>query len=144
MQTITVAIADPDRAGLMARKRMLRHDLDITVVGQATSCKDLVAKVLRLKPRILLLSLGLCGDAECSVLRVLCRKCPATRVVLLADHAIQEERLAHALVIGARGHLELGVVERQLAKAVHGVNRGEAWVSRKMLGKIMDIELSRS
>lgn len=143
MQTITVAIADPDRAGLMACKRMLRHDLDITVVGQATSCKDLVAKVLRLKPRILLFSLGLCTDAKCALLRALCRECPATHVVLLADHSVQEDLLVYALAIGARGYLEHGVVERQLAKAVRGVNRGEAWVPRKMLGKIMEIELSR-
>jgi DNA-binding NarL/FixJ family response regulator len=139
MKTITVAIADPDREGLMACKRVLWHDLGITVVGEATSCKDLVVKVLRLKPHVLLFSLGLCTDAECSLLRALCRECPATRVVLLAEHSVQEDLLVHALAIGARGYLEHGVVERQLAKAVHGVNRGEAWVPRKMLGKIMEI-----
>lgn len=137
MESITVAIADPDRSGMAACKSMLQHDRDITVVRQTTSGKGLVYKMLQLQPRILLLSLGLCTDAECSVLQALRRACPETRVVLLAHHSVQEERLANALAIGARGYLEQDDVRRLLTTAVHCVDRGEAWVSRKMLGKIM-------
>lgn len=141
MQTITVAIADPDSAGLVACKRMLRDDPDILVVGQTNGAKDIVAEIRSLNPRILLFNLGLCADADCAVLRALRRDCPATRVLLLPDHRVKEIRLLHALAMGARGYLEYDVVERQLVKAVHGLDRGEAWVSRKMLGKIMEIVL---
>ena len=138
MQTITVAIADPDRTELVACKRMLRHERDILVVGQAAACKDVVATVLRLKPRILLFSLGLCSDTDFPLLLALRRECPATRVVLLIDDPVQEERLMHALSIGARGYLTHDAVQLYLAKAVHGVDQGETWVPRKMLGRILE------
>lgn len=137
MENITVAIADPDRSGITACKSLLQHDRDITVVKRTASGKGLVAKMFRLKPRILLLSLGLCTDAECSVLHALRRECPETRVVLLAHQSVQDEWLAHALTIGARGYLERDDIRRLLIIVVHCVDRGEAWVSRKMLGKIM-------
>lgn len=138
MHIITVAIADWDRAELVACKRMLRHERDIMVVGQAATCKDVLDTVLRLKPRILLFSLGLCADMDFRLLLALRRECPATRVVLLIDHPVQEERLMHALSIGARGYLTHDAVRPYLAKAVHGVDQGEAWVPRKMLSRILE------
>jgi DNA-binding NarL/FixJ family response regulator len=141
MQSITVAIADPDMGTVQACERMLQQDGDITVVGQAANCTELVTKLLALKPRILLFSLDLCSDAECSLLDVLRRDCPSTRVVLLADHPVEEEQLVQALATGARGYLDYETCERHLAKALHCVDRGEAWVPRRMLGKMMETML---
>jgi DNA-binding NarL/FixJ family response regulator len=59
-------------------------------------------------------------------------------VVLLADDLIEEDRLMHALNIGARGYLGHDEIQLQLARAVRGVDRGEAWVPRKMLGKMVE------
>lgn len=137
MQSITVAIADPDNAGSAACKDMLRHDRGITVLRRTAIGDDLVARMLQLKPRILLFSLRMCTDAECSVLQALRLACPDTLVVLLAHHPLQEDRLVRALAFGARGYLEQADIQRQLAEAVHGVHRGETWVPRKMLGNIM-------
>jgi DNA-binding NarL/FixJ family response regulator len=117
---------------------MLQQDGDITVVGQAANCCDLVTKLLTLKPRILLFSLDLCGDAECSLLDILRRDCPSTRVVLLADHPVEEGQLVQALATGAVGYLEYNACEHHLARAVHCVDRGEAWVPRSMLGRMME------
>ena len=139
MESITVAIADPDCSEIVACRSMLQHDRDITVVRQTSSGKGLVSMMLRIKPRILLLSVALCTDAKCSMLQTLRRECPETRVLLLAHHSVQEAMLANALAIGARGYLEQDDIQRLLANTVHGVDRGEAWVPRKMLGKIMSV-----
>lgn len=141
MQTITVAIAGPDSAGLLACRRMLRADPAILVVGQTNGAIDLVTEIRDLNPRILLFSVGLCAAADCGVLRTLRRDCPATRVLLLPDHRVKEIPLLHALAVGACGYLERDVVERQLVQAVHGLDRGEAWVPRRMLGRFLDIVL---
>lgn len=137
MERITLAIAYHDSSGTATCRTMLSLDHDITVITRITGGKDLVSRMLRLKPRVLLFSVGLCTDAECSVLQALRHACPDTIVVLLADHSIQEDRLANALAVGARGYLEQGDIERLLANVVHRVAGGEAWVPRKILGKIM-------
>lgn len=141
MEHITVAI-DADIGADMAQcTRMLRRDSGITVLPHAADGEDLVARMLRLRPRILLVGVHLCADDECSVLQVLRRDCPETRVMLVACDPVEDDRVAKALVVGAHGYLEQRDLEHFLATAVHGLDQGEVWVSRKMLGKIMNMTL---
>jgi DNA-binding NarL/FixJ family response regulator len=58
--------------------------------------------------------------------------------VLLTDDTVNESRILQALEVGAIGYLKNEAVELHLSRAVTVVGRGEAWVPRKMLGKIMD------
>ena len=48
------------------------------------------------------------------------------------------EVAAKAAYNAARGYLNLDADPILISKAVQVINRGEAWVPRKMLGKIMD------
>ncbi len=63
---------------------------------------------------------------------------PETFVVLLTDKSIQEEQIIQALANGARGCLNHEADPFYFLKAVRVVDQGEIWVTRKMLGKIMD------
>ncbi len=158
MQPITVAIAEEDGSrrakfehslqevqgikvltnvatseGNMTKNRRLKPRTNITAI------EDAVARIRRLNPRVLLANLKQCTDADCSMLLSLRHECPQTLVVLLADESgQQEDRVMKALAIGARGYLSGEADSNYLSKAVHVIDRGEAWVPRKMLGKIMD------
>ena len=141
MQTITVAIAGRQAAGLATCKRLLRQEPDTEVVGQAATCMEIVATVRKFKPRVLVCSFEMCTDTDYPLLLELRRECPATRVVLLADDLTEEDQLMHALAIGARGYLGRDEIQLHLASAVRGVDQGEAWVPRKMLGKMLELAL---
>lgn len=158
MQQITVAIADEDggrcakfehslqgeqgikvltnditNEGNMTKNRRLKPRTNITVI------EDVVARIRRLNPRILLANLKQCTDADCAMLVSLRRECPETLVVLLADESVQQEdQVMQALAKGARGYLDIEADVIHVAKAVHVIDRGEAWVPRQMLGKVMD------
>ena len=157
MQPITVAIADADRgrqtrfehslqgeqgirvltnvsssAGDMASNRRLKPRTSISAI------ENTVARVRRLSPRVLLANLNQCLDADCAMLVSLRRECPETLVVLLADEPVQEGQVMQALANGARGCLSHEEAPPYLSRVVHVVDRGEAWVPRRMLGKIMD------
>ena len=138
MQPITVAIADRDSAGRAVCERLLRHEQGVLVVAQTATSEDIVATVVRLKPRILVCSLNLCVDADCSLLLALRQECPATLVILLADDPVRDDRVMQALVSDVRGYLTHESVQQQLSKAVHGVDQGEAWLPCKLLGRILD------
>jgi DNA-binding NarL/FixJ family response regulator len=137
VQPITVAIADWDRAESAACERLLRYEQGICVVVPTTS-EDIIATAIRVKPRIALCSYSLAVPSGCSLLITLRRICPETLVVLLTDGTIHEDRLMLALASGAVGFLTRETLRFQLLRAVHGVDRGEAWVSRKMLGSMFD------
>jgi DNA-binding NarL/FixJ family response regulator len=122
--------------GNMTKNRRLKPRTNITAI------EDVVARIRRLNPRILLANLKQCTDADCAMLVSLRRECPETLVVLLADESAQQEDLVmQALARGARGYLSPEVDSFYLSKAVNVISRGEAWVPRKMLSKIIDQEL---
>ena len=101
------------------------------------SWQDIVSRTLEIKPRILLCSFDLAADAGYSLLLTLRRECPETLVILLIDYQVQEDQLMPALFNGAVGFLTRASLHSQLPSAVRGVDRGEAWVPRKMLGTIL-------
>lgn len=157
MQPIAVAIADPDRGRQTKFEHSLQAEQGIRVLTNVasnegdmasnrrlkprtsiSSIEEAVARVRRLNPRVLLANLNQCLDADCAMLVSLRRECPETLVVLLADETVREDQVMQALASGARGCLSGESAPPYLSKVVHAVDRGEAWVPRRMLGKIMD------
>lgn len=94
--------------------------------------------VSQYRPRVLMLGLDLCEGAGGDPIPALRVRCPQTKVVLLPAHAGQEDRVLRALGNGACAYLTLETLRRQLCDALHGVDNGEAWVPREMLGRILD------
>jgi DNA-binding NarL/FixJ family response regulator len=137
MSVITVAIAGQDAPGMAACAQLLREQDGIAVL-QGDDAEDTAANVLALKPRILLLALRQRGQQQDALLQALRRVSPDTRVVLLADSPADDDIMVSALMHGVRGYLEQSALERHLVRAVRSVDQGEAWVPRRILGKVMD------
>jgi DNA-binding NarL/FixJ family response regulator len=158
MEIITVAIADEDNERLEKFEHSLKGEQGIRVLtnektreGEMTvdrrlnsrtnvsAIDNVVARIRRLNPRILLANMKQCTDADCAMLVSLRRECPETLVVLLADDNVpQEDKVMQALASGARGYLNMEKDSMHLSKAMQVIDRGEAWVPRKMLGNIMN------
>lgn len=162
MVTVAIADTDPGRRTKLEQFLQGEHDIrvltnilsnegdvssdrsDISVRDQTDSDKtpsaidQVVARIIQLKPRILFVNLDLSIEGDCALLEALHRECPETRVLLLTDKSVQEEQIIQALANGARGCLSHETDPFYLLKAVRVVDRGEIWVTRRMLGKIMD------
>jgi DNA-binding NarL/FixJ family response regulator len=157
MQTVTVAIADTDAGRRAKLEQSLQEGSGIEVLTDVmsdldgipaaheleshknlVSTEDVIARITQLKPRILFVNLDLSIERECALLETLQRTCPETLVLLLTDKSVQEEQIIQALANGARGCLSHETDPLYFLKAVRVVDRGEIWVTRQMLGKIMD------
>jgi len=159
-QSVTVAIADADRARRAGYERLLQGKDGITLLTNgAASFEDTVkgalvdrrlkprtnlselenevARIKRLKPLVLLINLNQCTDDDSALLLSLRRECPEAQMVFLADDSIHEDKILKVLEIGAKGYLKYETVRHYLTKAIQVVGQGEAWVPRKMLGNIM-------
>ena len=152
---VTVAIADTDPGRRIKLEQYLQDEPGIKVLTNIMSSKsdikpqfgldtavraidDVVAKISKLKPRIVFVNLDKSTGGDYALLEALNRECPETLVLLLTDKSVQEEQIIQALANGARGYLSHEADPFYFLKAVHVVDRGEIWVTRKMLGKIMD------
>jgi DNA-binding NarL/FixJ family response regulator len=156
MQMVTVAIADTDPGRRAKVEQLLQEGPDIKVLTDilpeggetfvdhqsdpyaTVHADDMVERIGRLKPRILFFHLGPSTAADFALLEVLHRECPETFVVLLTDRSVKEELIVQALASGARGCLSHEAEPFYFLKAVRVIDRGEIWVTRRLLGKIMD------
>lgn len=157
MQTVTVAIADTNSGRRSKLEQILRGEQGIEVLANVMTngnnvtrdrqpethasvaeIENILAKISHLRPRILFINLDPSNNANFTLLEALHRQCPETFIVLLTEKSIQEEQLLRALANGARGCLSHEADPFHFLKAVRVVDRGEIWVTRKMLGKIMD------
>ena len=160
IQPVTVAIADFDHDRRAEYESLLQSELGISLLtnvmlsnetineyglvnrrfkprSNLTASEDEVARIKRINPLVLLVSLNLCSDDDYALLLSLRNECSGALMVLLADDSVREDQLLKVLEIGARGYLKHDDVRLHLSRAIQVVGRGEAWVPRKMLGNIM-------
>lgn len=103
-----------------------------------TIAENELARAKRLRPDILLVDVNLLSDPDCNMLTTMRQECPGTFVVLLADEFESEEMVLKALEGGARGYLSRDDAKQHISRVVSVISKGEFWVPRHMLGKIMD------
>ena len=159
MKKVTVAIADTDPGRREKLERSLQGEQDIKVFTNVlsngsegselsgerrvtpptdiTEIEDVIARIGQLKPRILFVNLDE-STGGFALLEALYREYPETLMVLLTDKSAKEEEIMQALASGVRGCLDYEAAPAYFLKAVRVIDRGEVWVTRKMLGKIMD------
>lgn len=110
-----------------------------------TPVENAIARIKRLNPRVLLVNANKSIDAYCDLLLALQYQCPDTQAILIIDETVAEENyLLKMLASGARGFIPNNLDALNFSKIVKAVDQGEAWVSRKMTGKIMHEIVSAS
>ena len=141
---ITLAIADREEGMATLRKRFTGDDHGISVISQSATSREAIGVVSRLAPRVLLCGFHFAAAENFLLPQSLRLQCPATRILLLTDSAIEAVRIIDALAVGVRGYLDRNAPGLQLANAIRRVDAGEVWVPRQMLGRIFDEIRARS
>lgn len=128
---ISVVIADRKRAARVSYFKQLQPEKGIRVVAEAGTSRE-VLRVLKLKPRVLLLDSKIAAMNETPLLPLLRRLSPQTKVILLTTGMHPLSMLVW-LSQGAKGYLDRERVGASLPKAVRVVDEGEVWVSRAIV-----------
>ena len=131
-----IVIADSHpvfRAGL----RSVLQSNNFAVVGQAWNGADAMTLVQRTVPDILLLDSALPLVSGFEVLRNICQLDKDIRVILITA-AMSKLEIVHALQLGARGVLWKSSGAPLLLKSIHCVMDGELWVSREIVGDLVE------
>jgi DNA-binding NarL/FixJ family response regulator len=134
--SITVVIADTDTRRLGTCVRLLRAARGITIVATAGVVRETIGTVVH-QPDILLLDLKMTRANDAATIPLLRTKSPHTQIILLTGRASDAQVLT-GISQGARGYLDAKLLRLFLVKAVRAVAAGESWVSRAMVGKLID------
>ena len=130
-QNFSVLIDVLSRQSERVIERRLKSRKNITLI------EDNLARINRLEPKVLFVNVQLFLDADCMFFVLLRRQCPEILVILLTEETTKENEILQALASGVCGFVSHKSNLVELLKATKAVEHGEAWVPRKLLGKIM-------
>lgn len=120
----------------------LEFQPDMTVLGEASTTREAIEMVNKLKPDVVLMNINLPDGAGLDTARTLLIKHPETKVVILSAQD-DDEQFFRAIRMGCKGYLLKSVPISKLVMALRGLERGEAAISREMAARLMS-EMSRS
>jgi DNA-binding NarL/FixJ family response regulator len=104
----------------------LRMQPAYSVIGQTDDGRQVVEDCTRLKPRLLILDLGLPGLNGVEVARALTKAVPQTHILIFTSHH-DAATVRQVLEAGARGMVEKSAPFDQLVKAIEAVSAGRAF-----------------
>ncbi len=136
---ITVMIADDHALLRQGIKRVLNFEDDLKVVGEAEDGQETLARVLLLKPDILLLDLNMPGLTGLEVLKQMKAAHSKTKVIVLTIHD-SDNYVLELLKNGALGYLLKDVDSDTLVKAIHIVHKGKPYIYPQLAERIFGVE----
>lgn len=135
---ITIVIADDHALFRAAIHKLLENQPDFEVVGEASSGREALSLVEKLKPIVLLLDLNMPQHSGLEVLRRLSAARSMCRVVLLVA-SIERNEMREALRCGASGLVFKNMASRLLYKCIRGVLAGEYWINRETVCDLINL-----
>lgn len=88
------------------------------------------------RPAIVFVGYELLKDDAFRYIEYLYRIIPDCPIILTAGH-LEDDRILDCLAAGARGYLEINEAEKFIDKLISVVLNGEAWVSRRLVAKLL-------
>lgn len=116
-------------------QRLLEAHSDIKVVGMLDDARQVMNKVVELGPDVVVMDVTMPGLNGIDATRVICKRTPATRVLVLSMHSAVE-LVRQALLAGARGYLLKESAGTEVVKAVRAVAAGGRFLGAGIADKI--------
>ena len=109
---------------------------DFSVIGQAGDGQDAIVQALSLRPDLILLDLHMPIMNGLDALRQIRKQLPDVLIVMLTV-SDDENNLLEAIKAGADGYLLKHLNSQAFIKAINGLQRGEAAITRTATTKVM-------
>jgi DNA-binding NarL/FixJ family response regulator len=123
----------------MFRERMallINKDLGMTVCGEADNVAAAMDIIRESQPDIAIVDISLRGSSGLELIKDIRAQGFSLPVLVLSMHA-EELYAERALRAGAKGYIMKSEASSEVLEAIRTVQRGEVYVSRPMVGKIL-------
>jgi two-component system, NarL family, invasion response regulator UvrY len=133
---IRVFLADDHAVVRQGLKQIISENLDLSVVGEATSGDEVLSGVSRNKPDVVLLDITMPGRTGLDVLQQLKIMHPKLPVLILSMYP-EDQYAMRVLRAGASGYLTKDSAPEELITAIRKVSAGGKFVSASLAEKLV-------
>jgi len=123
MSTINVILVDDHQLIRMGITALLNSEKDIRVIGEVTSAKEVVAKIDKELPDIVLMDISLDDGDGILLTKEICKKHKDVKVIMLSMH-VKEDFIQRSLKAGASGYILKDSHKEELIRAIKEVAAG--------------------
>jgi DNA-binding NarL/FixJ family response regulator len=134
---IRAVIVEDHRLVAEAIADMVSLESDLDVLGLAESGSDAVDLVLRTRPDIVLMDIGLVGLNGIEATRQIKAARPDAKILILSMHD-DDESVAQAVAAGAAGFMPKNADRLTLLRAVRAVADGEGFLHERVTRRLFD------
>ncbi|MBZ5639744.1 MAG: response regulator transcription factor [Acidobacteriia bacterium] len=137
MSAVRILLADDHtlvRAGI---RSLLESVGGLEVVAESGDGREALELIIRHRPDVALLDIGMPGLSGIEVARRASQESPRTRVIILSMHA-DATYVRQAMRAGVAGYLLKGAAVAELPLAVQSVMRGEKYLTPRISQTIVD------
>jgi len=134
---ISILVADDHDIIREGIKNILRDSRDYEVVGEAADGEEVLAKVKKLKPAILLLDISMPKISGLEVIKQVHYISSETRILIITVHKAHTY-IMKAFKAGAKGYLHKENAGEDLLTALGKIARGETYLSSTVSSYLVD------
>ena len=113
------------------------EDNSFHVIARDNDLNAAVKSIERQKPNIILLDYNFLKKRSSLLVKLLSLISAKSKIIILGS-SLQESQLLECLMAGIYGYLDGKDFERFFIQAIKAVDSGEAWVSRRVVAKLIE------
>jgi DNA-binding NarL/FixJ family response regulator len=118
-------------------RRLLEHERDIEVVGEAENGRQAVQLTRKLRPAVVVMDIGMPLLNGLEATRQIRKDCPDTKVLILSAHS-DDAYVEQVAALGAAGFLLKQTSSRVLARAIRAIQKGNTFFSPAISKRLKD------
>jgi DNA-binding NarL/FixJ family response regulator len=137
MKPITVLLAEDHLIVREGFRSLLKHELDIKVVGEAETGRQAVELTRKLRPEVVVMDIAMPLLNGLEATRQILKAFPATKVLILSAHS-DDAYVKDATEAGAMGFLLKQSSSHNVCKAIREVQKGNTFFSPSIGRRVHD------
>jgi DNA-binding NarL/FixJ family response regulator len=135
--TIRVLIADDHTVYRWGLRTLLGSELDLEVIGEAATGKEIVERAAELRPDIILMDIQMPGINGIEATRRIIEANQEIGVIILTMYE-DDDSVFSAMRAGARGYVLKGAHPSEILKVLRAVADGEAYFGPEIAKRLMN------
>jgi two-component system, NarL family, response regulator LiaR len=140
--SLRVLLINADPWARRALCQALRDAHAFEVVGEVATIEEGILTVSATQPDLVVLDTSIARTTVAGIVSSILARAPAAKIVILAGE-VDEQLALDALHAGAAGFLGREINLRALMRTLRGAAAGEAAVSRRLAGRLMELARER-